>query len=65
MKKTALWTAVAVLALTGSLFAYRFASANGARTDCPGTISCPITGEEICRDECPLLDAGGPAPEER
>ena len=25
-----------------------------ARADCPGLIECPITGELICADQCPL-----------
>ncbi len=28
------------------------------RTDCPGKIICPATGELVCRDKCPLIDAG-------
>ncbi|MDA1195610.1 MAG: hypothetical protein O2894_10555 [Planctomycetota bacterium] len=24
------------------------------RADCPGMIECPLTGELICADECPL-----------
>ncbi|GJQ27680.1 MAG: hypothetical protein HBSAPP02_27120 [Phycisphaerae bacterium] len=24
------------------------------RPDCPGKIVCPLTGEEVCRDRCPL-----------
>jgi hypothetical protein len=24
------------------------------RADCPGTITCPQTGEVICADQCPL-----------
>lgn len=24
------------------------------RPDCPGLIVCPITGDEVCRDRCPL-----------
>ena len=25
-----------------------------ARADCPGKIRCPLTGELICADQCPL-----------
>lgn len=60
MKKTAVWTAAAVLVLAGGLFAYQFAHAGGDRADCPGTIVCPITGEEICKDQCPLTDPDRP-----
>lgn len=24
------------------------------RVDCPGTIVCPLTGDEVCKDRCPL-----------
>ena len=27
------------------------------RQDCPGKIVCPQTGEQICRDKCPTVDA--------
>lgn len=26
------------------------------RADCPGKIVCPLTGELVCRDRCPLGD---------
>ena len=26
-------------------------------SDCPGKIVCPIDGELVCRDECPLGEA--------
>lgn len=26
------------------------------RSDCPGKIMCPITGETICADQCPVTD---------
>jgi len=34
-------------------------SAEGAeqRSDCPGTITCPLTGEEICANRCPAANA--------
>ncbi len=53
-----LWTVAAVLVLTGGAFAYRLAFASGERPDCPGKIVCPLTGELVCRDRCPL-GAGG------
>jgi hypothetical protein len=31
---------------------------NPDRPDCPGQITCPLTGQLVCRDQCPLLDAG-------
>ncbi len=27
------------------------------RADCPGKIKCPLTGELVCKDQCPLTDA--------
>ncbi len=26
------------------------------RPDCPGRIICPLTGEEVCKDLCPLQE---------
>lgn len=60
MKRTAMWTTAAVLALTGGLFAYQLSSASDERADCPGKIICPITGEEICKDRCPLIEQDRP-----
>jgi len=56
MKRTAFLTAATVLSLIGGLFAYPFAFATGGRADCPGKIICPITGAEICKDQCPVID---------
>lgn len=36
--------------------AYGFSRA-GERGDCPGKVVCPLTGEEVCKDQCPLIDA--------
>ena len=36
------------------------ASATSVRADCPGKITCPLTGEVICRDECPNVDPDRP-----
>lgn len=61
MKKTALWFATAALLGSGAL-AYALASGE-KREDCPGKIICPITGQEICKDQCPLTSkAVTPAP---
>ncbi len=60
MKRTAWWTAAAVMVLTGGWFAYPLAFAGAGRPDCPGKIVCPITGEEICKDQCPLIDPERP-----
>lgn len=58
--KTALWTSAAVVALAGGLFAYDLAFASGNRADGPGKIICPLTGEEISKDQCPLIDPDRP-----
>ena len=55
MKKVLLGLGVAVaLCVTA---AYPLALASGSRSDCPGKIVCPITGEAVCSDQCPLGDA--------
>ena len=38
--------------------AFGLAGSGTDRVDCPGKIVCPLTGEEICRDHCPSIDAG-------
>ena len=27
------------------------------RSDCPGQIECPLTGDLVCKDRCPLTNA--------
>ncbi len=34
--------------------------ADTQRSDCPGKIVCPQTGELICRDKCPTADPARP-----
>jgi len=29
---------------------------NSQRTDCPGKIICPLNGDQVCKDQCPLID---------
>lgn len=36
--------------------AFGIARASSERVDCPGKITCPVTGETICRDQCPTID---------
>ena len=36
------------------------AAATSERADCPGKITCPLTGEVICRDQCPNIDPDRP-----
>lgn len=58
MKKTLI--ALLVLALVGGGVAIAASSTNAdvprddTRADCPGLIKCPLTGEMICADQCPL-----------
>ncbi|HKB16365.1 MAG TPA: hypothetical protein VKF62_09870 [Planctomycetota bacterium] len=55
MKRLILCGAVAVVLLAGGVFALR---ASSERADCPGKIVCPITGEVVCADHCPLAATG-------
>jgi len=35
--------------------AYAISSSSSAdRADCPGKIVCPVTGEFVCKDRCPV-----------
>lgn len=43
-----------VLTLGGAAYAWRHATTTGDRPDCPGKIICPLTGEWVCKDRCPL-----------
>jgi hypothetical protein len=36
--------------------AFGLAGSGTDRADCPGKISCPLTGEILCRDQCPTID---------
>lgn len=40
--------------------AFGVAAASSERADCPGKITCPLTGEVICRDQCPNVDPNRP-----
>lgn len=58
MRKTL--TILAVVALIGGGVALAASGTTDdvlqdpSRADCPGMIECPLTGEMICADECPL-----------
>ena len=45
-----------VLAL-GVIVAVAGAATGFQRSDCPGKIVCPLTGDGVCRDQCPRVDA--------
>ncbi len=32
-------------------------SPSSTRADCPGKVVCPLTGEPVCKDRCPLNEA--------
>ncbi len=61
MRKTII--ALAVLVLIGGGVAIAASGANNDvlkdpnRADCPGMIECPLTGEMMCADDCPLDNA--------
>ena len=50
--------AVAALAVLGivAFGGFDLASADSERPDCPGKIICPLTGQPVCADKCPLKD---------
>ena len=60
MKKLIVPSLLGLVALVGLAAAYPLAKAsNGAeRSDCPGKVVCPLTGEEVCKDRCPLAAKG-------
>jgi len=62
-RRAFLWTALAAVTLVGGASAYRLTTASRGtaggpidpnRPDCPGLIECPLTGEPVCADRCPL-----------
>jgi hypothetical protein len=53
--------AVAGLALT-AFGGMMFASPTSERPDCPGKIVCPLTGQLVCKDRCPLNTASEKPP---
>jgi len=57
MKSSLLALGGVVLAAASAL---GVAAATSERADCPGKIPCPLTGEVICRDQCPSIDPGRP-----
>lgn len=40
----------------GALGAVGLSTTGSGRADCPGRVRCPLTGEMVCRDRCPVLD---------
>ncbi|MCH8270912.1 MAG: hypothetical protein IH985_06840 [Planctomycetes bacterium] len=65
MLKRSVWIAGVASAAVGlATFAAVSGGASGAgepeRADCPGKIVCPVTGELVCKDQCPLIDPNRP-----
>ena len=56
MKKFIVPSLLGLVALVGLVAAYPLAKASSGaeRIDCPGKVVCPLTGEEVCRDRCPV-----------
>jgi hypothetical protein len=53
-----LLAALAISAL--SLGAMSLVTGSAERIDCPGKITCPQTGQLVCRDQCPTVDPDRP-----
>lgn len=56
MKRMAFTLALLAVVTGGSVLAFGITRPSAGRLDCPGTVACPITGEEVCKDRCPLLN---------
>ena len=60
IRKRIIWKGMAitsVLLLVGVAVAASGFNGSTERIDCPGKVICPLTGEEVCKDQCPLIDA--------
>ena len=51
------WLSGLLLMLGVTVAAYGFPRTSEISAACSGTVLCPLTGEEVCKDLCPLLDA--------
>lgn len=47
-----------LLILTAGAFAV--SAANSERANCPGKVICPLSGEIVCKDQCPAVDPNRP-----
>ena len=59
-RKRVIWKGLGItgiLLLVGVTVAASGFNSPTERADCPGKVTCPITGEEVCKDKCPLIDA--------
>lgn len=50
MRTKALMTVATLLGIMG----IAYAAGNSKKASCSGAVVCPISGETICADECPL-----------
>lgn len=48
---------VAAIAGMLGIGGYAALATHGERADCPGKIICPLTGEPVCKDRCPVNKA--------
>jgi hypothetical protein len=54
MRKVAIMAATGAVAVAAGGMAAHMLGNDPDRPDCPGRIVCPITGDTICADQCPL-----------
>jgi len=52
MKFLTIISAIALLSIGANWMTVH--AAETERSNCPGTIQCPLTGDEICADRCPV-----------
>ncbi len=60
MKRRIVLGTLGLLVASSGLGAFALASGKATRADCPGKIVCPLTGELVCRDQCPQVDSNRP-----
>lgn len=61
MRGKIFWTAGLLLVAGITVGAYgltriQASTPDQARSDCPGKVVCPLSGAEVCKDQCPLRD---------
>lgn len=63
-QKRIMWTGLGILSLAllflGVTAVASELNRSTQRADCPGKVICPLSGEEICKDQCPLIDSSRP-----
>ena len=58
MRNKYMLLALITVTALGSFAAYSLAFSKEQRSDYPAAVVCPINGDEVCKDRCPLMDAG-------